>query len=220
MRAGQAFLAGVVALIFCLALAGRVAAADFNLSSVGLSEVYDAISEFPADCTDYPAASDSYVWTANLGNIHGDFKSDFKLNPIILAFVSKSCNPITIVTNTLEIPPGAATIKTDKTTGVVTITFDGAVPDFNTGNTANSSLLPFFDDMSFVLTYNPGTSTQGSLAPKTGTLQVSGNANLCDAFAAGTKQCLLLDIDPGDSDYDCACVNIPQKTPLDITSLF
>lgn len=210
MRAGQAFLAGAVALGLCLALAGGAAAKDpFNLTNAILSETVDTINGAPVDCPDYPAASDSYVWNAQLANITANLKKSFNGNSAIIAFVSNSCTPLTAtkVTNTLEIPPGVADIKTNKSTGVVTISFSGALPDFNTFNTAAE--LSFFDYMSFTLQYNPGT--------KAGTLQVSGNANLCDALAAGPPQCLLLDTVDG---FSCSCMTVPLQTTLDITSLF
>jgi len=191
-------------------LAGRADAKPFTLTNAVLSETVDTIDGFPVDCPDYPAASDSYVWTANLTGISANLKTQFNDNPVILAFVSNSCTPLTAtkVTNTLELPPGVATIKTNKSTGVVTITFTGALPDFNTYNTATD--LSFFDYMTLQLQYTPGT--------KTGTLQVSGNANLCDApLTAGPPQCLLLDTEAG---YSCSCDTLPIKTTLDITTLF
>jgi hypothetical protein len=210
MRAGQAFLAGAVVLGLCLALAGSAAAKNpFNLTNAVLSETIDTISGVPVDCADFPAASDSYVWSANLTNINVNLKADFTNQPVIFAFVSDSCTPLTAakVTNTLEIPPGVASVKTNKSTGIVTITFDGALPDFNTFNTAAN--LSFFDYLALTLQYNPAT--------KTGTLQVSGNANLCDALAAGPPQCLLFDTVSG---FSCACMTLPIQTTLDITPLF
>ncbi len=209
MRAGQAFLAGTVALGLCLALASRAAATSFTLSNAVVNETIDTISGVPVDCPDYPAASDSYVWTANLSNVKAFLKTDFNEQPAVIAFVSKTCTLTTNVTNTLEIPPGAASVTTNKTTGIVTISFSGALPDFNTLNTAATPPLSFFDYMTFQLQYNPAT--------KTGTLQVSGNANLCDALAAGPPQCLLLNTVSG---LSCACMTAPSPTILDITSLF
>lgn len=214
MRAGQAFLAAAVALGLCLALASRAAAkTPFTLTGASLSETFDTISGDYVDCPDYPAASDSYVWTAGLTGITVDLKKDFTDQPAIVAFVSDSCTPLTAtkVTNTLEIPPGLATIKTKS--GVVTITFSGSLPDFNTINTAATPEVSFFDYMTFELQYATATST--------GTLQVSGNANLCDARTATAgppqlQQCLALYTVSGSS---CTCTTASLYT-LDITSLF
>jgi len=212
MRAGQAFLAGALVLGLCLVMAVRAdAKTPFNLSNAILSETIDTISGVPVNCADFPAASDSYTWTASLTNINANLKADFANDAVVVAFVSNSCTPLTAekVTNTLEIPPGLSTIKTNKTTGVVTITFTGALPDFNTVNTEANPVLSFFDYMTLQLQYNPGT--------KTGTLQISGNANLCDALAAGPPQCLLFDVVDG---FDCSCMNLPSQTTLDLTPLF
>src|SRR5580704_2616064 len=162
MRAGQAFIAGAVALGLCLV---SVIAADaktpFNLSNAVLSETIDTLNGVPVDCTNFPAASDSYTWTASLSNINVNLKNNFTNDAAVFAFVSNSCTPLTAtkVTNTLEIPPGLATIKTNKTTGVVTISFSGGVPDFNTVNTAANPLLAFFDFMTLELQYSPSSKT-------------------------------------------------------------
>jgi len=207
MRAGQAFLAGAVALGLCLALASRAAAKPFNLSSAVLNETIDTINGTPVDCLDYPTASDSYVWTANLTNVKTYVKSNFMTDPAFVVFVSNSCSALsaTTVTNTLVIPADTANIKAKN--GVVTISFSGAVPDFNTYNITAD--LPFFDYMTFQMQYSTATGA--------GTLQVSGNANLCDNLAAGPPQCLLLDVASG---YSCACMTLPLQNTLDITSLF
>ncbi len=214
MRTGQAFLAGAVALGLCLALVGSAAAKPFSLNSAVLTETIDTISGSAVDCPDYPAASDSYVWTATLSNIKADLKKDFNDQPAIVAFVSKSCSPLTAtkVTNTLEMPPGLTTIKTDSTTGVVTITFSGSLPDFNTFNTAAN--ISYFDYMTLEVQYSPTAGT--------GTLTVTGNANLCDSLTATAgppqqPQCLLFDTVSG---YDCSCDAAPIMSNLDITSLF
>jgi hypothetical protein len=212
MRAGQAFLAGALALSLCFGLAVRAEAKNpFSLGNAVLSETVDTVDGVPVDCSNFPAASDSYTWTASLTNINVDFKSEFTNDPVIFAFVSNSCSPLTAekVTNTLEIPPGVATIKTNKTSGVVTITFSGALPDFNTINTNATPPLAFFDYITLELQYTPGT--------KTGTLQITGNANLCDALAAGPPQCLLFDVVDG---FGCSCMTLPTQTTLDLTPLF
>jgi len=228
MKAGRTFLAGAIAVVFCLGLAGPAPAGPakpFALSGATVTEVFDTISGTAVDCADFPAASDTYVWNADVTGIHsGTFKADFKVNPILIAFLANTCTissgPTNNVTNTIEIPPGLTTIKTDKTTGIVTITFTGAVPDFNSFNTANSLLPPFFDDLSLLVTYNPGKSASAGLAPGTGTIQVKGNANLCDLQSKGPPQCLFVDIAFGTTAFDCTCVDAPSESVLDITSLF
>jgi len=225
MKAGRTFLAGAIAVVFCLGLAGAAparAAMPFALSGATVNEVIDTISGTAVDCADFPAASDTYVWNADVTSIHSvTFKGDLKTNAIFIAFLADTCTIGTNVTNTLEIPPGLTSIKTDKTTGLVTVTFTGAVPDFNSFNTANSLLPPFFDDLSLVVTYNPGKSASGGLAPGTGTIRVSGNANLCDLVTKGPPQCLFLDINIGTGTaYSCTCVTAPSESVLDITSLF
>jgi len=168
-------------------------------------------------CQDSPAASDSYLWKLRLAKITGDFGSDLESNVITVAY-SGSCEPISDVTNTLEIPPGAASIETDDL-GLVHVNFDAAVPDFNSDNTSDN--LPYFDEISFQMVYNPTQSAAGGLKPGVGTLQVSGNANLCNILPA-QQQCFILDLalgENGDSDADLSCVCVtPSVEYLDITS--
>ncbi len=170
-------------------------------------------------CQDSPAASDSYLWKLRLAKITSDFEQDVANNTIIVAF-GDSCEPISGVTNTLEIPPGAASIVTDDL-GIVSLNFDAAVPDFNSYNSSDD--LPYFDEIGFQMVYNPTQSAAEGLNPGVGTLEVSGNANLCNILPA-QQQCFILDLATGDTadgdaDFSCVCVT-PSVTDVDISSIF
>lgn len=228
MRKGQAFLAGVVVMAFSFALAAQTAAAsapDFTFSKASVDEtvyVYSSNS-IPVSCADFPAASDSYQWNVNLAKIKSDFIQDLANNVVIVAFNSGSCNPFNDVTNTLEIPPGAAYIHVDSL-GLVDVDFDGAVPDFNSNNTSNGINLPFFNNISFHMVYNPNGSTVGGLKPGAGKLQVTGNANLCGAITSTQpEECFILDLAYGDptgskAEVSCICVT-PSVESVDISSI-
>ncbi len=136
---------------------------------------------------------------------------------MIVAF-GGSCEPISDVTSTLEIPAGAAAIETDDL-GLVHVTFDAAVPDFSTFN--SSADLPFFSMIDVQMVYNPTASTAGGLKPGVGTLDVLGNANLCGLITA-SQQCFILDLGSTTDDpaaLSCVCVK-PSVTDVDVTSIF
>ena len=62
----------------------------------------------------------------------------------------------------------------------------------------------------------------GTLKPGAGTLEVTGNANLCNILPAPQQQCFILDLALGDTasseaDVSCVCVT-PSVTPIDIAS--
>jgi len=223
MRLGRGFLAGAgaVALTFSLVLAARAAAtpSDFTLIGASEQETIYIFNSVPVSCMDFQAASDTYVWTANLTKIGGDITEDLANNAIASAFISGSCTAFNNVTNTLFIPPGGAYIHVDPA-GLVNADFSGAVPDFNTVNNSNDVNLPFFDNIVFHLVFNPNGVTTGGLAPNSGTMRVTGNANLCGAVTSGQTQCLLFDLNfgPGEdhTDYGCICVP-PSIVEIDIT---
>ena len=187
-----------------------------------MNETVYTLNSIPVSCADFPAASDSYRWTARLAKIKGDFIQDLANNVVIVAFSTGSCNPISDVTNTLVLPPAAAYIHPDSS-GLIDVDFDGAVPDFNSQNTSNNINLPFFDNIGFHLVYNPNGSTVGGLKPEAGKLQVTGNANLCGAITSTQpQQCLVLDLAYGDTapntDFSCICAT-PAVEGIDITSI-
>jgi len=224
MRKGQGFLVGVLVVAFSFALAGQAAAApapDFTFGSASVNETVYTFNSAPVSCADFPAASDSYQWEVKLAKIKSDFTQDLANNVVIVAFNSGSCNPIDDVTNTIEISPGGAYIHPDSL-GLMDVDFDGAVPDFNSYNSSDS--LPYFDQIGFHMVYNPNGSTTGGLKPGAGTLQVTGNANLCGAITSTQPQeCFILDLTYGDpapsaADFSCICVT-PSVVSVDITSI-
>ncbi len=226
MRKGQGFLAGLVGVAFSFALAAQTAAApapDFTFSSASVNETVYTSNSVPLSCADFPAASDSYQWKLKLAKVKGDFIQDLANNVVIVAFNSGSCNPISDVTNTLELPPGGVYIHVDSL-GLTDVDFDGAVPDFNSENTSNNIDLPFFDNISFHMIYNQNGATVGGLKPGAGTLQVTGNANLCGAITSPQpQQCFILDLaygdtSPSDADFSCICAT-PSVESVDITSI-
>ena len=195
------------------------AAPDFVLNNGSVQETVYTLNSVPVSCEDFPAASDSYLWKVRLAKITGDFDQDLANNVIVVAY-SGSCDPISDVTNTIEIPPGAASIQPDDL-GLVHVNFDAPVPDFNSDNTSNDVNLPYFDEIGFHMVYNPTQSAIGGLNPGVGTLEVSGNANLCNILPA-QQQCFVLDLGAGetadgDSDVSCVCVT-PSVADVDITS--
>jgi len=224
MRKGPRILggAGVVALSLALAVQAMAAKADFVLSNANVSETVYTFNSMPLSCVDYPAGTDSYSWKVRLGRIKGDFIQDLANNIILIAYNSGTCNPVSDVTNTLEIPPAAVFIHVDPQ-GLVDVDFDGSVPDFNTVNTSNDIGFPFFDSLGFHMVYNPKTGTIGGLAPGTGTLEVTGNANLCGTITSNQpQQCFLLDLNFGDEadndiDFGCVCTT-PTVQSIDLTS--
>jgi len=223
MTKGQLFLAGTVFAAFSCALASYSAAApqpDFVFSNGSVDETVYTINSIPVSCADFPAASDSYSWKVRLAKIKGTFIQAMANNVVITAFNSGTCDPIDDVTNTLEIPPAAVFIHVDSS-GLTDVDFDGAIPDFNTVNTSNDIDLPFFNAMGFHLVFNQKSTTIGGLAPATGTLEVTGNANLCGALTSSQpQQCFILDLDEGDSsndDFACICVT-PTVQSIDLTS--
>jgi len=229
MRKGQAFLVGVVVVAFSFGSAARTAAApapDFIFSNASVNETVYTLNSMPLSCADFPAASDSYHWTARLAKIKGDFTQDLANNVIIVAFSTGSCDPISDVTNTLVLPPAYipnATYIHPDSSGLMDADFDGAVPDFSSENTSNNINLPFFDNIGFHMAYNPNGSTIEGLKPNVGKLQVTGNANLCGAITSPQpQQCLVLDLAYGDTapntDLSCICVT-PSVEGIDITSL-
>lgn len=224
MRKGRGIFGGVGIVAFSLALAVQAMAArnDFVLSNAGVNETVYTYNSMPLSCVDFPAATDSYSWKVRLGKIKGDFVQDLANNIILVAYNSGTCNPLSDVTNTLEIPPAAVFIHVDPQ-GLIDVDFDGSVPDFNTENTSNDINLPFFDSLGFHMVYNPKTGTIGGLASGTGTLEVTGNANLCGAITSNApQQCFVLDLDFGDEadndiDFGCVCTT-PTVQSIDLTS--
>jgi hypothetical protein len=100
--------------------------------------------------------------------------------------------------------------------------YDGAVPDFSTINPSNNAM-PFFENIGFHLKFNQnvGGKTEG-LKGRTGVLQVSGNANLCDAILSGQPQCFILDLNYLDylgngQDLACICAT-PSVQTIDLTN--
>jgi hypothetical protein len=191
------------------------------LSHGSVAETVYTLNSVPVSCQDFPATSDTYVWKVRPAKITGDFEEDLANNVIIVAY-SGSCDPLSDVTNTLEIPPGAASIQTDDL-GLVHVNFDATVPDFNSNNTSNDVNLPYFNQIGFHMLYNPTQSAAGGLNPGVGTLEVSGNANLCNILPA-QQQCFILDLGTGDTaddDVDLACVcATPSVEDVDISSIF
>ncbi|HTY54535.1 MAG TPA: hypothetical protein VMB26_05020 [Candidatus Binataceae bacterium] len=224
MRKGQRLLGGIAILAFSFALAAHSAAAfaaDFVISNGSVVETVYTVNSMPLSCVDFPAASDSYSWKVRLAKIKGSFIQDLANDIIIPAFNSGTCTSFDDVTNTLAIPPGAPYIKVDSQ-GLVDVDFDGAIPDFNTINTSNNVNLPFFDYINFQMVYNPKGSAIGGLNPATGTLDMTGNANLCGAITSNQpEQCFILVLQEGndDSNYSCVCDKSPTVISIDITSL-
>jgi len=223
MGTGRALLAVIVATLLCFALAGRAAATiapDFTFTNASEQATIYTFNSGPLSCTDFPAATDTYVWNLKLAKINGDLIQDLANNPVTVVFNSGSCNPMHDVTNTLGIAPGAPYIHTDSA-GLVEVDFTGAVPDFNTTNSSNDVNLPFFDNIVFHLVYNAHGTVTGGLKAGAGTLQVSGNANLCGAITSSQPQCFVLNLGIGetpDTDISCICVT-PSVVDIDITSV-
>ena len=226
MRTKYPFLAGVAVAIFCLTIASVASAeTDFVFSQASVQEVVYTFNSVPVSCFDYPAASDTYAWNVTVTNIDDDFITDLGNNIYAVAFISGSCSSFTSITNTLFITWGVTSVHPVPVGPIFYADFVGAVPDFDTVNNSNHVNLPFFDDLAFHLVFNEnvGTEKVQGLAGRTGQLQVSGNANLCDALTSGPPECFLLDLNFHDymgnkQDYSCIC-ETPSVTEIDITSV-
>ncbi len=225
MIKGLAFVIWFVVVAFSFALAVKAAAApNFSFTSATANEivyVYGSGS-VPVSCANYPAASDSYEWTVKLDKASSGFTRLLANSIVIVAFNSGTCNPLSDVTNTLEISPGAAYIHVDSS-GVTNVDFTGAIPDFNSYNTNNGADLPFFDGVNFHLAYNLSGVTAEGLKPGSGKLEVTGNANLCGAItSAQPQQCIVLDLGYGSvgggNTLSCVCTK-PSVTSVDITGI-
>ena len=198
---------------------------NFILSSGSVQEKAYIFNSAPASCLNIRETSDTYQWKLKLTKIKDGFEQDLSSNVIAVAFSNGSCNPVGDITNTFEIPPGKLAIQTDSS-GVVHADFDGAVPDFGSGTTGSLDEANF-DDIGFQMVYNPTSSAAESLKPGEGTLQVSGNANLCSAVESqqppAQPQCIVVNLGGRDAsgngpDASCICVT-PSVVDIDITSL-
>ena len=223
MRTKYSFLAGVAAAIFCLTIASVASAqADFAFSKASVQEVVYTANSVPVSCLDYPAASDTYAWNLTLTNIDDDFITDLGNNIYAVAFNSGSCSTLNDVTNTLYVTWGVTSVHPVPVGPIFYADFVGAVPDFDTINYSNHVNLPFFDDLAFHLVFNEnvGTEKVQGLAGRTGQLQVSGNANLCEALISGQPECFLLDLNFPTlyGQFSCTCVT-PSIVYIDITSV-
>ncbi len=225
MKTKHLFFAGAATAILCLAIANLAAATSppgFRFSRASVDETAYTFNSVPVSCEDSPAASDRYVWNVKLVGIDDDFVIDLANNVILVAFSTGSCKPIGNVTNTIEIPPGASLVHTSGD-ATVHVDFTGAVPDFNSNNASNDINLPFFDNIRFHLEYNSSVTRTEGLAKGTGLLQVSGNANLCDALLSGQPQCFILDLNYLDylrngKELACICAT-PSVEKFDLTSI-
>jgi len=221
MSTKHAFLAGAAIAVVCLTMASLTAyaAPGFNFSGASAQEIVYTYNSMPVSCVDYPAASDSYVWNVKLAKIDQDFIIDLKNNTYIVAFAG-SCNPIDNVTSTILIPWNGPSVQAKPVGPIFYGDFVGAVPDFSTYNPTTD--LPFFENIAFQLKFNQntgGSKVQG-LSGRTGTLQVSGNANLC---SAASQQCFILDLNYLDymgngQDLACICAT-PSVQTIDLTDL-
>jgi len=221
MRTKHASLAGVAVAVACLIMGSAAAFADpgFTFNSASAHELIYTFNGLPVSCVDYPASSDSYVWDLGMAKINQNFILNLKNRIYITAMSSGSCNPLENVTTTTEIPWQGPAVGAKPVGPIFFADFIGTVPDFNLTNYTNDVLLPFFDMIGFHLRFNNnvgGAAIQG-LKAKSGELEVSGNANLCETLLNGGKQCFLLDMNYDDyvhsrSDLACTCVkaNIDQ----------
>ena len=221
MRTGRVFLAGVFALSFCFALAGRASAqlpppsptTDFELSNVSEKFTFSQggtganQSCVALESSEY-VPSDAYHVNAKLKKIAGDFTQDLTNNQIVIGFAT-SCSGN--ATNAFLIPAGAISVKTSGNQ-VVQASFEASVPD---------ELLGVFGTLGVTMTYNPTNGIIGwgpgtGLQPKTGTVAVEGSADLCPVYTeSGASQvCFFMDFSTGpgelpdfsgDSDIDTAC---------------
>jgi len=225
MRTKHAFLAGAALAVVCLVMASRPAFADpgFTFSAANAEEVVYTYNGLPASCVDFPAAADSYVWNLSLAKIDSNFILNLKNRIYITALSGGTCDPLENVTSTMEIPFTAPSVTPKPVGPIFYADFVGAVPDFSTLNTSNDLNLPFFENVAFHLKFNNnvgGAAIQG-LKGKSGVLQVSGNANLCESLLNGGPQCFLLDMNYDDFEHsrdDLACVCAkPSIQTFDIT---
>jgi hypothetical protein len=188
------FLAGVIALGFCFALAGRANAQfpilppppDFVLSGLSESMTLDSIGVTPISCLSGPAVvSDYYRAKVKLSGIGGDFLRDLTNNTVFIGFVP-SCS--SVADNAFVIPPGALHMKKGKGS------FEASVPDAVRGPLSGQS-----DIFGFV-------SVNVSIKGKSGTLTIDGNADLCpiltDAVLNGVQVCLFVDVSQGAGEPD------------------
>ena len=222
MRTKHAFLAGAATAVVCLTMASLTAyaAPGFNFGGASVQEVVYTFDSVPVSCIDPTLTSDSYMWSIKLTKIDQDFVIDLKNNIYIVAY-GGSCNPIGDVVSTIEIPWNGVTVHPKPVGPIFYADFTGAIPDFSLYNAAAE--LPFFEDISFHLKFNNnvGGKVQG-LSGKTGTLQVSGNASLCNILPPVPQQCFILDLNYLDymgngQDLACICVT-PSVQTIDLTS--
>jgi len=155
-----------------------------------------------------------------MAKISGDFADDLANGIIVVAFDGGTCDPISNITNTFEIPPDAVLIQTDDL-GLVHATFDAAIPDFSSLNSSRDVNLPYFDQLDFSLEYNPTNATVGGLNPGVGFIDVQGNANLCNILPE-QQQCFVVIFNygesaDGDNDMGCVCTT-PSITTIDLSS--
>ena len=233
MKTKQAFLMGSAAVVAFIAAAAMTAFAKPAASASGSGFVFTKAQaqEFvytyngvPVSCVDYPAASDSYVWNVNLGKINQQFIINLKNRIYITALSGGSCDPITDVTSTMAIPWTGPQVEPKPVGPLFYADFVGAVPDFSTINNSNDLGLPFFEDLGFHLVFNNAVGgNAGGIAGKTGTLEVLGNANLCESIINGGPQCFILDLNYDDymhnrADDACICTT-PSIQTLDITDI-
>ena len=219
MSTKHAFLAGAATAVLCLTMASLTAyaAPGFNVGGASAQEIVYTYSSVPVSCVDYPAASDSYVWNVKLTKINQDFIIDLKNNTSIVAFAG-SC--FSNAASTILIPWNAMSVQPKPVGPIFYADFVGAVPDFSTYNPTTD--LPFFENMAFHLKFNQnagGPRIQG-LSGRTGSLQISGNANLCNMLPP-SQQCFLLDLNYLDymgngQDVACMCAT-PSVQTIDLT---
>ncbi len=222
MTTKHAFLAGTATAVLCLTMASLTAyaAPGFTFGGASAQEVVYTFNSVPVSCVDPTLTPDSYVWNLKLTKIDQDFVIDLKNNIYIVAF-GGSCNPISNVTSTIEIPWNGPSVHPIVVGPIMYADFAGAVPDFSLYNSAAG--LPFFEDITFDLIFNQnvGGAKIHGLSGRTGTLQVSGNAGLCGILPP-SQQCFILDLNYDDymgngEDLACICTT-PSVQTIDLTS--
>ena len=143
MTTKHAFLAGTATAVLCLTMASLTAYAAPGFTFGGASRTGGCLYvQFCPRELRYPTLTpDSYVWNLKVTKIDQDFVIDLKNNIYIVAF-GGSCNPISNVTSTIEIPWNGPSVHPIVVGPIMYADFAGAVPDFSLYNSAAG--LPFF----------------------------------------------------------------------------
>jgi archaellum component FlaF (FlaF/FlaG flagellin family) len=210
MRTDRVLLAGVIALVFSVAMAGRADAVlpnDFTIPSAKVSVTHETANcgsgTFVISCDNSSFDSDSYAVNATLNlSTQVDFDTDVTTNGLVIEFAPGTCaddnEPFFA-----QIIPGNAVHKTVNKTKTI-YSFEGNV--FN-----------FFNFTFAHLEMNIQNPSGGG----TPSLHVEANTNLCGLTAG--PMAMIFETDLGestDADHDIACVDVPAPSfnTLDVSS--